>query len=134
LELWAMFWRWPRQPPRKAERHTHCRRLTFELESKELALLKRTQVANFEAKVTSKGQITLPAKLRSRLRIEAGDNIVFSETPDGGFRIGAKRESLRDLKGIVRSGPAVTSADVKKWVEEARERSAPEGLRRSLKG
>jgi antitoxin PrlF len=90
-------------------------------------------MANFEAKVTSKGQITLPAKLRSRLRVEAGDNVVFSETPDGGFRIGAKRESLRDLKGVIRSGPSVTSAEVKKWIGQARERSIPDGLRRSLK-
>ena len=90
-------------------------------------------MANFEAKVTGKGQITLPAKLRSRLRVEAGDKVVFSETPDGGYKIGAKRESLRDLKGLVRSGPAVTTAEVKKWIEEARERSTPEGLQRSLK-
>ncbi len=90
-------------------------------------------MANFEAKVTSKGQITLPAKLRARLRLEAGDNVVFSETPDGGFRLGSKRETMRSLKGIVRTGASMTSADVANWIEEARERALPEGLRRALK-
>ena len=89
-------------------------------------------MASFEAKVTSKGQITLPAKLRALLRIEPGDNVVFSETSDGGYRIGTKRHTLRDLKGIIRSGPVITSAEVTKWIEEARERSMPEGLRRAL--
>ena len=90
-------------------------------------------MADFEAKITSKGQITLPAKLRSLLRVEAGDNVVFSETPDGGYRIGTRRESLRDLKGVIRGGSSVTSADVTKWIAEARERSMPAGLRRSPK-
>jgi AbrB family looped-hinge helix DNA binding protein len=89
-------------------------------------------MANFKAKVTGKGQITLPAKLRSALRIEAGDNVVFSETSDGGYRIGTKRHTLRGLKGVIRSGPSVGSADISKWIEEARERSIPEGLRRAL--
>jgi AbrB family looped-hinge helix DNA binding protein len=89
----------------------------------------KIRMANFEAKVTSKGQITLPAKLRTALRIAAGDKVVFSEAPDGGYRIGTKRETLADLKGIVRDGPMVTSAEVKKWIEEARERSMPEGRR-----
>ena len=55
-------------------------------------------MANFEAKVISKGQ----------------------------------RETLRDLKGLIRGGPLVTSAGVKKWIEEARERSTPAGPRRGL--
>lgn len=88
-------------------------------------------MATFEAKLTSKGQVTLPAKLRAQLRVAAGDKIVFSEGPDGNFRIETKRETLADLQGIIRGGPAVTSADVKKWIEEARERSAPESLRRA---
>jgi antitoxin PrlF len=87
-------------------------------------------MANFEAKVTSKGQITLPAKLRSALRIAVGDKVVFSEAPDGGYRIGTKRETLGDLKGVIRGGPVVTSAEVKKWIEEARERSMHEGRQR----
>jgi len=32
-------------------------------------------------RVTSKGQVTLPVELRRRLAIEAGDDLVFDETP-----------------------------------------------------
>ena len=56
------------------------------------------RMANFEAKVTCKGQ----------------------------------SETLRDLKGLIRGGPLVTSAGVKKWIGEARERSTPDGPRRWL--
>ena len=43
-----------------------------------------------------------------------------------------QRETLRDLKGVIRGGPVVTSAEVKKWIGEARERSTPDGPRRGL--
>jgi AbrB family looped-hinge helix DNA binding protein len=89
-------------------------------------------MASFEAKVTSKGQITLPAKLRARLQIEKGDKVVFSESPDGGFRVETKRHTMRDLRGLIRGGPPVTSRDMEKWIEEARGRSLPESLRLAL--
>ena len=88
-------------------------------------------MATLEAKVTSKGQITLPAKLRALLMVEAGDHIVFSETPDGTFRVETMHETFNDLKRLIRSGPSITSEDVANWIKEARDRAVPEGLRKT---
>jgi antitoxin PrlF len=35
------------------------------------------------AKITSKGQITIPAKTRKLLGVKPGDRLVFESTPDG---------------------------------------------------
>jgi AbrB family looped-hinge helix DNA binding protein len=78
-------------------------------------------MASYEAKVTSKGQITLPAQLREALRISTGDKVVFSVAPDGAFRVSAQNKSMRDLKGIVRTGPQFSSDDVRRWLEDSRE-------------
>jgi AbrB family looped-hinge helix DNA binding protein len=40
----------------------------------------------FRAKVTSKGQITVPVEIRRSLGVEPGDNIRF-EQQEGGFRV-----------------------------------------------
>jgi len=36
------------------------------------------------AKVTSKGQITIPVSIRRRLNIDEGDKLLFLDSPDGG--------------------------------------------------
>jgi antitoxin PrlF len=82
-------------------------------------------MANFEAKVTAKGQITLPAKLRAKLGVEPGDAVLFSESGDGGFRIETRRKTLGDLTGIIKTGPAFTSTDFALWLEKARGRGLP---------
>ena len=35
------------------------------------------------AKITSKGQITVPRSVRRALGVKEGDNLIFKETPDG---------------------------------------------------
>ena len=35
------------------------------------------------SKVTSKGQVTIPKSIRDRLGIEAGDQVISSDTDDG---------------------------------------------------
>lgn len=40
-------------------------------------------MAAASATVTSKGQITLPKKLRDGLNIKNGDKVIFSETEEG---------------------------------------------------
>lgn len=37
----------------------------------------------YKAKITSKGQVTLPVEFRSRLGLKPGDEIIILETPDG---------------------------------------------------
>lgn len=52
------------------------------------------------ATVTSKGQITIPAKVRQALRIEAGDRVEFVEVEPGRFELVPATRSVKDLKGM----------------------------------
>ena len=83
----------------------------------------------FEATVTSKGQVTLPAKLRSALGLKFGDKLVFRRESDGSINLTARYGSLGDLVGAVRTGPAGIDDDmVARWIEESRgSRWRPEG-------
>jgi antitoxin PrlF len=80
---------------------------------------------SFEAKLTSKGQVTLPAKVREAMRVDAGDKVVFTQAADGSFHVSAINRSMAALKGIVRAGDAVTGDQMSTWIEQARGRSAP---------
>lgn len=58
------------------------------------------------AKITSKGQITLPKSVRERLHVAPGDRVVFRVADDGSVRIEAAtidwRALLRSVKSPVR--------------------------------
>ncbi len=58
---------------------------------------KITPAAVIEATVTSKGQITLPSALRSRLGIHTGSRIRFTLPPGGGFEAHPVLLELEDL-------------------------------------
>jgi len=53
------------------------------------------------ATVTSKGQITIPARVRTALGVDAGDRIVFVEVGKGEFHIVAATRSVRELSGML---------------------------------
>lgn len=77
-------------------------------------------MGRFEATMTSKGQFTLPSRLRAAMHLKPGDKLVFVE--DGaGYRLEPQTATLADLRGIVRVGPtAVTTDQVAEWIEESR--------------
>ena len=52
------------------------------------------------ATVTSKGQITIPASVRSALGVDAGDRVEFIEISKGEFAIVAATRSIRELNGL----------------------------------
>ena len=52
------------------------------------------------ARVTSKGQITIPKEVRDALGIEEGDHVVFRVTD--GRAVLARTPDLLDLAGVVR--------------------------------
>jgi AbrB family looped-hinge helix DNA binding protein len=54
------------------------------------------------ATVTSKGQITIPAKVRSALGLDAGDRVEFVETEKGQFAMIAATRSVQELNGLFR--------------------------------
>lgn len=53
------------------------------------------------ATMTSKGQLTVPAEVREKLRLKAGDKVRFEPMVDGTYRLVAKTGSIRELKGCV---------------------------------
>jgi AbrB family looped-hinge helix DNA binding protein len=54
------------------------------------------------ATVTSKGQITIPAKVRSALGLDAGDRVEFVELEKGQFTMIAATRAVRELSGLFR--------------------------------
>jgi antitoxin PrlF len=53
------------------------------------------------AKVTSKGQITIPQEVRNEMGISEGDRIEFVRGADGRFTMIAATKSIMALKGII---------------------------------
>ena len=51
--------------------------------------------------VTSKGQITIPKRVRDGLGIETGDRVEFVEQERGVYKVVAATKDVRHLKGIV---------------------------------
>lgn len=52
--------------------------------------------------LTSKGQVTLPAELRRRMRLEAGSQLDLTEQSDGSWLLRAVTGDIRAIKGLVR--------------------------------
>src|ERR1700676_5569052 len=52
------------------------------------------------ATLTSKGQITIPSRVRAALGLEAGDRVEFVEQGKGQFAIVAATRSVQELKGL----------------------------------
>jgi antitoxin PrlF len=63
------------------------------------------------AKVTSKGQITIPAEIREELKLKSGDRILFYKGQNGRFSFYAKNGSVEDLKGILGAFPHPVSIE-----------------------
>ena len=75
---------------------------------------------SYEATITSKGQVTLPAALRSALRLRPGDKLVFRKDEAGVVRIEARQHAMSDLRGLVRTGGPVDASRIQQWIEESR--------------
>ncbi len=61
------------------------------------------------ATVTSKGQITIPQKVRAALGVGFGDRIDFVELEKGQFMIIPATHSIKELKGFIKKrGKPVT--------------------------
>jgi AbrB family looped-hinge helix DNA binding protein len=54
------------------------------------------------ATVTSKGQLTLPKRVREVLKVDAGDVVDFVLEPDGSVTVRAGRYDVADLQGILK--------------------------------
>jgi AbrB family looped-hinge helix DNA binding protein len=54
-----------------------------------------------EARMTSKGQITVPKAVRVRLNLKAGDRVLFIVEDNGTATIRAVNKSIASLKGVL---------------------------------
>ncbi|MCO5119480.1 MAG: AbrB/MazE/SpoVT family DNA-binding domain-containing protein [Burkholderiaceae bacterium] len=70
------------------------------------------------ATVTSKGQITIPSKVRGDMGLVAGDRVEFIRMQDGHYAVVPASHSIKSLKGIVpRPDRAVSLADMQAAME-----------------
>ena len=54
------------------------------------------------ATLTSKGQLTLPRRVREHLKVRAGDTVDFVIDPDGSVQVRSGDVDVSDLKGLLR--------------------------------
>ncbi|HEX5238030.1 MAG TPA: AbrB/MazE/SpoVT family DNA-binding domain-containing protein [Sphingomicrobium sp.] len=72
------------------------------------------------ATVTSKGQVTIPAAVRRKLRLHAGSKIAFVENQAGETVIRPKTGSIRDLYGCIKyDGPSISIEEMNEAIGEA---------------
>lgn len=76
------------------------------------------------ATLTSKGQVTIPSKVRVSMGLDAGDRIEFIEMDDGTFTIMAATHSVKDLKGMIRKPEKPVSIEDMNAAIEAKGASA----------
>jgi AbrB family looped-hinge helix DNA binding protein len=55
-----------------------------------------------DATMTSKGQTTIPKKIRDDLQMKAGDRITFTLMPDGVVLMRVKNRNVMDVAGKLR--------------------------------
>lgn len=63
------------------------------------------------ATVTSKGQVTIPLDVRTKLGLRPGSRLAFVPTGTGGYEIHPEAASVTDLKGAVRRPPQSVSVE-----------------------
>ena len=76
------------------------------------------------AKITAKGQITIPKKVRTRMAVAAGDRLSFEFEDDGGVRIVPVRKPLKPLRGFLSEYAAGPRLDEARIREALRRRAA----------
>jgi AbrB family looped-hinge helix DNA binding protein len=81
------------------------------------------------AKLTSKGQITIPIEVRNALGLEAGDKIDFFEIEKGKYGLRPRTGSIMDMKGCI--PPIGRSVSIEE-MNEAIGQAAVEGYLRGL--
>jgi antitoxin PrlF len=72
------------------------------------------------AKVTSKGQTTLPAQIRADLGILPGDRIRYEKQEDGSYRMQKLSGSFADLRGIIKLDRDLSMDEILDAVDQAR--------------
>lgn len=81
------------------------------------------------AKITSKGQVTIPKKIRTKMAVDAGDRLAFRFDDEGELRVVPVRHVVRPLRGFLADHAAGREAG-KERIRAALHRRAVEKHRR----
>jgi antitoxin PrlF len=76
-----------------------------------------------KAKVTSKGQLTIPKEVRRALGVREGDSLLFEVDEDDAqvrVRVERKPVSFADYEGAWREGEGMSLAEVEEYMRELR--------------
>lgn len=73
------------------------------------------------AKITSKGQVTIPKQVRDELGLKSGDTIFFYVSPDHLHAVVEKVPNFLDLKGALREYADPDDPDLKKAIKAAKD-------------
>jgi len=87
-------------------------------------------MVTYYAKLTSKGQLTLPAELRRRMRFEIGETLAFDLAEDGHLAVRSPRQVLEANFGTWSLPEGMTVQDA---VRIAREEMQEEAVERYLR-
>jgi len=77
------------------------------------------------AKLTSKGQITLPKQIRDHLELHPGDKVEFIIDPKGRVLVSPKTISLKQAFGMVKAKKSVTLDEMNAAIAKRARRKAP---------
>lgn len=74
------------------------------------------------ARVTSKGQLTIPVEVRRTLGVKSGDSLIFEVGDDGEVRVSVARKpvSFADYEGVWREGSGLSGEEADAYVRELR--------------
>lgn len=75
-----------------------------------------------QATITSKGQITIPAKVREGLKVASGDKVAFIDLGEGRYELVAITRDIRSLKGVVKSDSVVSLEQMQQAIRQAASR------------
>jgi len=77
------------------------------------------------AKLTSKGQITLPRQIRDHLELHAGDKVEFVIDPEGRVLLSPKTISIKQAFGMVKAKRSVSINEMNAAIVKKASRKAP---------
>jgi len=76
------------------------------------------------ARLSTQGQITIPAEIREKLNLKGGDKVLFVEKEGQVFLLNASMEALRkfqnSMEGKAEEAGLTSEKDINEAVEEAR--------------
>lgn len=74
-----------------------------------------------EARVTSKGQVTIPKEVRRALRVREGDTLIFESDERGVYlRLRQPEDVFAEYEGAWREGEGQSAEEINAWLRELR--------------